>query len=40
MLYEVITWPSKLTGPTFKADDNGIGVEEVTIVHEGMYRET
>ena len=33
-------WPSKLTGPTFKADDNGIGVEEVTIVHEGMYRET
>lgn len=33
-------WPSKVTGPTFKADDNSFGVEEVTIVHEGMYRET
>jgi phage tail-like protein len=33
-------WPSKLTGPTFKADDNSFGVEEVSIVHEGMYRES
>lgn len=33
-------WPSKVTGPSFKADDNSFGVEEVTIVHEGMYRET
>ncbi len=32
-------WPSKVTGPTFKSDDNGIGIEEVSIVHEGMYRE-
>jgi len=32
-------WPSKLTGPTMKADSNEIGVEEVVIVHEGMYRE-
>lgn len=32
-------WPSKVSGPTFKADDNSFGVEEVTIVHEGMYRE-
>ena len=33
-------WPSKLTGPTFKADDNSFGVEEVSIVHEGMYRDS
>jgi phage tail-like protein len=32
-------WPSKVTGPAFKADDNSFGVEEVTLVHEGMYRE-
>jgi phage tail-like protein len=33
-------WPSKVTGPSLKADDNSFGVEEVTIVHEGMYRES
>jgi phage tail-like protein len=33
-------WPSKVTGPSLKADSNEFGVEEVTIVHEGMYRET
>jgi phage tail-like protein len=33
-------WPSKVTGPSFKSDSNEFGVEEVTIVHEGMYRET
>jgi phage tail-like protein len=33
-------WPSKVSGPSFKSDDNSIGVEEVTIVHEGIYRET
>ncbi len=33
-------WPSKVSGPSFKSDDNSFGVEEVTIVHEGMYRET
>jgi phage tail-like protein len=32
-------WPSKVTGPSLKADSNEIGVEEITIVHEGMYRE-
>jgi phage tail-like protein len=32
-------WPSKISGPTFKADDNSFGVEEVSIVHEGMYRD-
>lgn len=32
-------WPSKVTGPSFKSDGNELGIEEVTIVHEGMYRE-
>lgn len=31
-------WPSKISGPSFKSDDNNFGVEEVTIVHEGMKR--
>ncbi len=31
-------WPSKISGPTFKADGNELGIEEVTIVHEGMKR--
>jgi phage tail-like protein len=33
-------WPNKVSGPSFKSDDNSFGVEEVGIVHEGMYRET
>lgn len=33
-------WPSKITGPQPKSDDNSFGVEEVTIVHEGMQRAT
>jgi phage tail-like protein len=33
-------WPSKVTGPSVKSDSNEFGVEEVTIVHEGMVRET
>jgi phage tail-like protein len=33
-------WPSKVNGPNLKADGNEYGVEEVTIVHEGMWRET
>ena len=32
-------WPSKASGPSLKSDGNEFGVEEVTIVHEGMYRE-
>jgi phage tail-like protein len=32
-------WPSKVTGPNLKSDSNEFGVEEVTIVHEGMWRE-
>jgi phage tail-like protein len=33
-------WPSKVTGPSLKSDSNEIGVEELTIVHEGMFRES
>jgi phage tail-like protein len=36
----VNAWPSKVTGPNFKADDNSFGIEEVSIVHEGMHRDT
>ena len=36
----VNAWPSKVTGPSMKSDDNSIGVEEVSIVHEGMSRES
>lgn len=36
----VNAWPSKVTGPQVKSDDNSYGVEEVTIVHEGMRRES
>ncbi len=32
-------WPSKVTGPQVKADSNEYGVEELTIVHERLYRE-
>ena len=31
-------WPSKISGPTPKADGNEIGVEELTIVHEFIKR--
>jgi len=31
-------WPSKITGPAIKADSNEVGVEEMTIVHEGIVR--
>jgi phage tail-like protein len=33
-------WPSKVSGPSLKADSNEFGLEELTIVHEGMERET
>ena len=32
-------WPSKISGPTPKADSNEIGIEELTIVHEYIKRE-
>jgi phage tail-like protein len=31
-------WPSKVTGPSVKSDSNEFGLEEVTLVHEGMVR--
>jgi len=31
-------WPSKVTGPQFQSDSNSIGIEEMTIVHEGIER--
>jgi phage tail-like protein len=31
-------WPSKISGPSVKADDSSVVVEEVTIVHEGIRR--
>ena len=33
-------WPSKVSGPALKSDSNEFGVEELVIVHEGIYRET
>ncbi len=31
-------WPSKISGPELKADSNDYGIEELTIVHEGLKR--
>ncbi len=31
-------WPSKISGPSLKSDSSDIGVEELTIVHEGIER--
>jgi phage tail-like protein len=31
-------WPSKVSGPAPKADDNAIGIEELVIVHEYIER--
>jgi phage tail-like protein len=31
-------WPSKVSGPSVKSDSNEFGVEEITLVHEGMWR--
>jgi len=31
-------WPSKLDGPSFKTDDNNIGIETVTLVYEAYER--
>jgi len=33
-------WPSKISGPQLQADSNAYGIEELTIVHEGIVRET
>jgi phage tail-like protein len=34
----VNAWPSKVTGPSFNAQSNEIGIEELVIVHEGLKR--
>jgi len=31
-------WPSKVSGPSLSAKTNEIGIEELTIVHEGLKR--
>jgi phage tail-like protein len=31
-------WPSKVSGPEMKADSSDFTVEELTMVHEGLYR--
>ena len=31
-------WPSKVTGPSLKADSNELGVEELVLAHEGIFR--
>ncbi len=32
-------WPSKVSGPSLQSDSNAVGIEEMTIVHEGLVRE-
>lgn len=34
----VDAWPSKLSGPSLNTESSAVGVEEVTIVHEGIKR--
>ena len=31
-------WPSKVSGPQMQSDSHAFGIEEVTIVHEGIER--
>jgi phage tail-like protein len=31
-------WPSKVSGPQLQSDSNTFGIEEMTIVHEGITR--
>jgi phage tail-like protein len=31
-------WPSKISGPNIAADSNDFTIEELTIVHEGLFR--
>ncbi|MEX1018381.1 MAG: phage tail protein [Litorilinea sp.] len=35
----VNAWPSKLSGPSIASDSNDFTIEELTIVHEGLYRD-
>jgi phage tail-like protein len=31
-------WPAKISGPQLQSDGNAVGIEELTIVHEGIKR--
>jgi phage tail-like protein len=31
-------WPVKVSGPSVKSDSNEIGIEELSIAHEGLWR--
>jgi phage tail-like protein len=31
-------WPLKVSGPSVKSDSNEIGIEELTVAHEGLWR--
>ena len=31
-------WPSKINGPQLQSDGNAVGIEELTLVHEGIKR--
>jgi len=31
-------WPVKVSGPAVKSDSNEIGIEELSIAHEGLWR--
>ena len=31
-------WPSKISGPSLSSDGNNVGIEELTLVHEGIKR--
>lgn len=31
-------WPTKVSGPSVKSDSNEIGIEELSIAHEGLWR--
>jgi phage tail-like protein len=35
----VNAWPSKLTGPQIASDSNDFTIEELVLVHEGLYRD-
>lgn len=32
-------WPSKISGPSISSDSNDFTIEELTLVHEGLYRD-
>jgi phage tail-like protein len=34
----VNAWPSKVSGPSVQSDSSALGVEEMTLVHEGIVR--